>query len=407
MTGNTKSVGTVKRPEKPIKRIRYFIFLKDVLYLTISAFGGPQAHLAMLINIMVKRRGYLTESELLELNALCQILPGPTSTQTITAIGFKIGGPNLAYLALLVWLLPAFIIMTAAGILMAFLHEQNISTEFTKFLMPVAVGFVAFAAFRITRKVVYTVEGILLMIISAIVSLYIQSPYVYPVLLLGGGALTAFKFKSQPIEEKNKFKIEWSNFTLWALVLIFAAALGGITKALPIRLFENFYRNGSLIFGGGQVLIPLMYTEFVEFKSYLTSEEFLTGFGLVQAVPGPVFSFSAYIGALSMREYGVGGQILGALFSSVGIFLPGTFMIFFIIRFWKELKKYRIVKASLEGILAVSSGMVITAGILLFEPIAGNFINYAIIAITFSLLTFTRIPAPFIVFSGILAGFIF
>lgn len=390
-----------------VTKIRFYIFLRDVLWLSITAFGGPQAHLAMMIDRMVKKRGYLTEAELLELNALCQILPGPTSTQTIIAIGFKKGGPNLAYLTLLVWMLPAFIVMTSAGVLIGYFHEQNISTAFTKFIMPIAIGFVTFAAFRISKKVIYTWEGVILMILAAVTSYFVRSPYIYPVLLLVGGGLTAFKFKSQPIEEKDKFKIEWSNFILWGMVLVFAAVLGGITKSLPIRLFENFYRNGSLIFGGGQVLIPLLYTEFVEFKNYLSSQEFLSGFGLVQAVPGPTFSISAYIGALSMREYGVGGEILGAFFASLGIFLPGTFLIFFVIRFWNALKKYRIVKASLEGILAASSGMVISAAILLFQPIEHSILNIAIIIITFILLTFTKIPAPFIVIIGLIAGFIF
>lgn len=375
--------------------------------LTFSAFGGPQAHLAMLLELMVKKRAYITEEELIELNALCQILPGPTSTQTITAIGFKIGGPNLAYLTLLVWILPAFIIMTSAGILINIFQKNNISTEFTKFITPIAVGFVAYAALKISKKVIYTFEGVLLMLLAAITSYFIRTPYIYPVLLLLGGALTAIKFKSQPIEQKQKIKIEWSNFTLWAVVLLFAAILGGITKSLPIRLFENFYRNGSLVFGGGQVLIPLLYTEFVDFKKYLTSEEFLSGFGLVQAVPGPTFSFSAYIGALSMRSYGIGGQVLGALFSAMGIFLPGTFLIFFIIRFWDGLKKYRIVKASLEGILAASSGMVITAAVLMYQPLEPNLLNNLIILSTFLILTFTRIPAPFIIIVGLVAGFIF
>lgn len=396
-----------KRPEKQIKRIRYFIFLKDVLYLTVSAFGGPHAHLAMLIDIMVKKRGYVTEEELMELNALCQILPGPTSTQTITAIGFKIGGPNLAYLTLMVWLFPAFILMTSAGILISSLEERHVHADFTKFVMPMAVGFVAYAAYKITRKVVRSVDGIILLAVSAAVTYFLTSPFVYPVLLLGGGAITALKFKSQPIEEKRTFKVEWSNFTLWATVLVFAAALAGITKSMPIGLFERFYRNGSLVFGGGQAVIPLIYTEFVEFKKFLTSEEFLSGFGLVQAVPGPVFSFSAYIGALSMRDAGIGGQILGALFSTMGMFLPGTFMIFFIIRFWKELKKYRIVKASLEGILAASAGMVIAAGVLLFEPIEHSLVNYLIVIGSFLILMFTRIPAPLLIIAGILAGLIF
>ena len=389
-----------------VTKIRFYIFLKDVLWLSLTAFGGPQAHLAMLLERMVKKRRYVTEAELLELNALCQILPGPTSTQTIVAIGFTKGGPNLAYLTLLVWMLPAFIVMTTAGVIIAHLQQQNISTAFTKFIMPIAVGFVAFAAFRISKKVVYTWEGVILMILAAVVSFFVRSPFIYPLLLLAGGALTAFKFKSQPIEEKDKFKIEWSNFILWGMVLIFAAVLGGITKALPIRLFENFYRNGSLVFGGGQVLIPFLYTEFVQFKEYLSSEEFLSGFGLVQAVPGPTFSISAYIGALSMREYGVGGEILGAFFASMGIFLPGTFLIFFVIRFWAALKKYRIIKASLEGILAASSGMVITAAILLYQPIEHSLLNVIIIIATFCILTFTKIPAPFIIILGLAAGFI-
>ena len=105
------------------------------------------------------------------------------------------------------------------------------------------------------------------------------------------------------------------------VVLLFAAGIGFTlrTRLLPVRLFENFYRNGSLVFGGGQVLAPLLYTEFVEFKGYLTSEEFLSGLGLVQALPGPNFSFAAYIGALAMRGEGSGlsGQLLGALVGGI------------------------------------------------------------------------------------------
>jgi chromate transporter len=154
------------------------------------------------------------------------------------------------------------------------------------------------------------------------------------------------------------------------------------------------------------VLIPLLYTEFVEFKHYLTSEEFLTGFATVQAVPGPVFSFTAYIGALSMREYGTFGEILGSVLATIGIFLPGTFFIFFVIRFWDQLKKYRIVRASLEGINAASAGMVIAATFLLFQPLEPDFINMAMIISTFLLLMFTKIPSPFIILAGLIAGFI-
>jgi chromate transporter len=376
-----------------------------VVIISIGAYGGPSAHLAMLLKRMVKERAYLTEEELMELNALCQILPGPTSTQTITAIGFKIGGPVLAYLTLVVWLLPAFCIMTTAGVVMSHLEQMNKSVEFTKYIQPMAVGFVAYAAYMISNKIVKTYEAGAIMIISAILSFMLKSPYVFPILLLGSGALTAVKFNEQPKEPHKKLKIEWSNFVLWIAVFLVLAAVGHFTKALPIRLLENFYRNGSLIFGGGQVLIPLLYTEFVEFKHYLTSEEFLTGYAIVQAVPGPVFSFTSYIGALSMREYGTGGEILGAALATIGIFLPGTFFIFFVIRFWEQLKKFRIVRASIEGINAASSGMVIAAAFLLFQPIEANFINMFMIISTFLVLTFTKIPPPFIILAGLIAGF--
>jgi len=240
---------------------------------------------------------------------------------------------------------------------------------------------------------------------AAVISYFITTPYALPILLIGSGAITAAKFKSQPIEEKEGLKIEWSNFFVWLAVFLVAAGLGGITQALPIRLFENFYRNGSLIFGGGQVLIPLMYTEFVEFKSYLTSNEFLSGIAIVQSVPGPVFSIASYIGALSMRDYTIGGEILGGLIAAAGIFLPGTFLIFFVIKFWSGLKKYRIVRASLEGINAASSGLVITAAILLFEPIQASFINICFLVGTFIILKFTKIPTPLVIVIGLVAGF--
>ncbi len=387
-----------------VKKIRYFIFLKDVAWLAISAFGGPQVHIAMFIDLFVVKRRYLSEKDFLELNALCQVLPGPTSTQTVVALGFKIGGPSLAYLTLLVWAFPAVVIMTLLGIGIAYFREQSISTEFMRFVQPMAVGIVSYAAFRITRMVVHTKTGFALMVASAIAAYAFRSPWVFPLVVVGGGLVTALKFKAQPKESDKKLKISWANFILFWGVLILAAILGGLTGLLPIRLFENFYRNGSFIFGGGQVLIPVLLTEFVKFKGYLTADEFLSALGLAQLVPGPVFSFCAFIGVLAMREYGLLGQISGGLIASAGIFLPGTFIIFFVIRFWEQLKKFRVVKASLEGVHAASSGLVIAAAILLIQPLSDEPINFVFIAATFALLLFTKIPLPFLIFGGLLLG---
>lgn len=389
-----------------IRRVRHIIFLRDVFLLTISAFGGPQAHMTLLLKMMVEKRRYLSEKDLIELYALCQILPGPTSTQTITAIGFKIGGPRLAFLTLIVWAIPAVAIMTAVAVTISNLQEQDLSLAFTRFIQPMAVGFVAYAAYTISRKVINTRTGFGIMLVAAVVSFLIRKPYIYPLLILVAGFVTSVKWKKHPREQKERFHAKWRNVILWISILMAAAILGGITKSLPIRLFENFYRNGSLIFGGGQVLIPLLYTEFVDFKHYLSSEEFLSGYALVQAVPGPTFSFSAYIGSLAMREYGIWGEILGALVASAGIFLPGTLLIFFMIRFWDALKKYRVIKASLEGITAASSGMVVAAAFLMMEPIPADWLNALFVLLTFVLLKFTRVPAPLIIVGGVLAGFL-
>lgn len=389
-----------------IKRIRYYIFLRDVLLLAVSAFGGPQAHMAMFIKILVKKRAYLTEEDLLELNALCQVLPGPTSTQTITAIGFRIGGANLAYLTLLVWMLPAVTVMTTAAVLIGQYQANNIDLAFTKFIQPMAVGFISYGAYTIASKVVNTRTAGALMALSAIVTYFINKPAALPIVLIFAGTLTAFKYKKHAVEEKEKIKIKWGNFTLWGLVLIAAALLGGLTQDRFVLLFENFYRNGSLIFGGGQVLIPFLHTEFVEAKSFLSSEEFLSGLGLVQAVPGPVFSISSYVGALSVRDLGIGGQALAGFIAACGIFLPGTFLIFFVIRFWDSLKRFRVVRASLEGIHAASAGMVAAAAFILFEPIENSTINVIVVIGTFLLLTYSKVPSPLIILAGLIAGFL-
>jgi chromate transporter len=394
-------------PPTQVGRIRYYIFLKDVLILALGAFGGPQAHMAMLLKYMVCKRKYLTEAELIELNALCQILPGPTSTQTITAIGFKVGGPNLAYLTLLVWIAPAVSIMTVMGLSISYLHQNDIPLSFTRFIQPMAVGFMIYAGYKIGLKVIQNKTSVLLASFAAVITYFLQSPWVTPFILIAGGIVTASQYKKhERLVEKKPLQIQWANFILFLSVAFAAAIIGGITKWLPMRLFENFYRNGSFIFGGGQVLIPLLFTEFVQFKKYLSSQEFLSGLAIAQVVPGPVFSFTAFIGTLSMRKYGIGGELLGSFMATAGIFLPGTFLIFFVYRFWNQLKQYRVIRASLEGINAASVGLIATSALLLFQPMAQSPVNVGIVLGTFSLLVFTRIPHPFIILAGLLAGFI-
>ena len=179
------------------------------------------------------------------------------------------------------------------------------------------------------------------------------------------------------------------------------------------------------------MLVPLLYTEFVEERDDtvdnkasqlktrikreyapkplhhpLSHDEFLSGYAVAQALPGPVFSFSAYIGALSSRDRGFGFSILGAMTSAVGIFLPGTFLIFFVIRFWESMKQFRAVRASLEGITAASAGLVATSAVILFQPLENTFLNLAVTVATFCLLLFTRLPSTVIILGGLILGFV-
>ena len=395
-----------------MKHIRHIIFLKDVLLLTLSAFGGPQAHLALFQKILVKKRAYISEEELIDLNSFCQILPGPASTQTLTAVGFKIGGPWLAFLTLLVWILPACLIMTLTAIGITYWVDHETLKSITRFIQPMAVAFVMYAAYRIGLMVVKTKTSYVIFVLSAVFCFFVLSPAIFPIVLLLGGLATSFRWKKHPIEEKKEsWNIKWRNLTLFVCIFIVSAALGKLTNFLPIRLFENFYRNGSLIFGGGEALSAYFYKEFVVFKELLTKDQLLTGFALQKTLPGPLFAFSSYVGAIAMNEYGLPGLIAGGVIGAVGIFLPGTILIFFLIPIWDNLKQNRVVKASLEGINAASAGVVTATALTLFWPIMDlpgivALSNIAIIIATVAILIFTKIPPPYIILTGLIAGII-
>jgi len=383
---------------------------------------------------MVDKRRYVNEEELIELNALCQILPGPTSTQTITAIGYKVGGTKLAFLTLLVWILPAGAAMVFLSIYLTILEGQGISLSFTKYIQPMALVFIFYSGLKLSQKVLKTKTANILFVASIFVSIVITylwghqkiGAVLFPFILIIGGLVTStLKFRRQKRERNKKtLNIDWTYFIWFVAVFVVAVVLGNVFSNKFVLLFENFYRNGSLIFGGGQVLIPLLKTEFVTLKGYLTNEEFLSGFGFVQGMPGPVFSFTGYIGSLSVKEHGVFAQILAGGISLIGVFLPGTLLIFFVIKFWEELKQYRFVRASLEGISAVASGMVMAAVVTLLFSVnmtdwtvttsvninineTKGLVNVLVMAATFGMLKWDKVPAPFLILGGLLAGIFF
>jgi chromate transporter len=396
---------------------RQLVFLRDVTIYTFTAFGGPQAHIAVLLREFVEKRGYVTEAELMELNALSQVLPGPSSTQTLVGIAWKVGGLRLAIITFLIWILPSATIMCLAAISYKMFADKAKFTSILRFVQPIAVGIVAYATYTFANKFLKSRVSTLLAVGSLIATLILQNAYAFPLLILMGGIISS-ALETQPQENELRVKL-FSNVnpnkvTYFIGILLLFAALGAIVNqtspfSLPIRLFENFYRNGILIFGGGQVLVPLMYTEFVEVKHYLTNPEFLSGYALQQALPGPTFSFTSFLGGISMGNKGGGifGQVMGSVVAVIGINAPGLILILFIVPFWNDLKKITRIKNSLSGINAVAVGFMATALILLVRPFGLNWLAYIIMVSTFLVLKFTKIKTPIVIIIGIALGLIF
>ncbi|MES2558377.1 MAG: chromate efflux transporter [Bacteroidota bacterium] len=396
-----------KQTTHNIRNSRHLVFLLDVFSLALTAFGGPQIHFTMIHRKLVVKRKYITEDELKELNSLCNMLPGPTSTQTITAIGYKIGGPGLAFLTLGVWVLPATFIMGAFAILLYLLELDNPKLNFLKYIQPMAVGFIIFAAYKIKDLFVTRRHHWVLMLLSAIAAILSDTPYIFPLLLVIGGVVSNFVNRSNYADVKPIKNIQWPNFALFLGIFLAAAVLGALTKNPGVLIFENTYRYGSIVFGGGHVLIPMMYNQFVEFKHYLTSGEFLAGVGILQAIPGPVFSFATFTGSLALKEWGVVGMLAGGLIGTVAIFLPGVLLIFFIYPMWNQMKHFSPVKNAIEGINATSAGLVIASAYLLFKPVEVNEMNMLVLISTLFILLTTKIPNPVIVIMCIFAGLFF
>lgn len=404
--------------------LRHIPFLKAVFFHSISAFGGPQGHLGMMLKTFVEKRKDLTKEELMDYVSFCQLLPGASSTQTLTLIGYKRGGISLAVITLLIWLLPACILMSAFSFSVKYIDTTPGGLTVFKFIQPMAVGFLAFAAFKVYKTSIKNLITYVVMLLSMFATFILfKTPWVFPILIILGGVVTNFSNKRFPRNKELKPRlIKWTN--IWAFLLIFLIA--GVLSETSRKqnwenkrsyaLFENFYRFGSLVFGGGDVLMPMMYDQYVvrnKIKYNITREEYLTGWGMVRAIPGPVFSVAAYTGGLVMRPKGKTMQLLGCIIGAVAIFLPSALLVLFFYPVWHNLKRYPIVYRALEGINAAVVGIMWAATLYLLNDISiVNFkittlLNIAVIIGTFCLLQFTGIKSPYIVLACLLLGWLF
>lgn len=380
-------------------------FLKDVLVCSLGAYGGPEAHISVFLDILVVKRHYLTEEELVELVALCSILPGPTSTQTVVSVGHKLGGPFLALLTMLVWGLPAIIIMGALSFLPRLLSVFHLSTDVLRFIGPMAVGFIILAAFRIGKKVVGDRLTAVLLVASFLVTLIIRAPWIFPAVLVAGGIASLVSSGETSLWNRVAIDPPWIYLVLFSSLAIGLLAGTLLMDVDLVHLAESFYRYGYLVFGGGQVVVPVMHSELVELRGYMTDAEFLTGYGFAQGIPGPMFSFAAYAGGMAARGSSWIMQVAGALIGGIGIFLPGVLLIFFVYPVWAQLKQIKAIRVALKGIAAVAGGMIAAAAIILMRTSGLTLLNLGVSAVTVVLLATRRIPAPLIVLLAFFAGF--
>lgn len=387
-------------------------FILDIIRLSFTAFGGPQAHLTLMLERMARKKKYITESELLELSAFCGILPGPTSTQTITGIAYKRGKLPLAALTLFIWALPATLAMLGLLVIFSFVDKGAIiRMNLMEYVQPMAIGFMLYSAFKMGKVVLTYINAWIILAFAILISALIPSVFTFPAIVLIAALIANFR-KDNLVPYKFQLPLRWSNIFLFFGIFIATAVLGKVLRPLgsyvyrPFVLFENFYRFGSMVFGGGHLLYPLMYEQFVVHKHYLTASEILTGYGIQQALPGPVFSIAAYTGGLTMRDLGLHYEILGGAISAFAIFLPGTLLLFFLFPFWEHLRKYPFIKRSLMGINAAAIGMLLSTTLLSFRNMQGGVLDIIIIISTFILLSTEKIPGAFIVLTAILAAWI-
>jgi len=417
-----------------MKLLRHIPFLRAVLLHSLTAYGGP-AHYGVMLRTFANERHDVTEAELMDFVSFCNMLPGASSTQVLTLIGYKRGGIPLAILTLFIWIMPACIIMGGLSFLLDYFDDRAITVSLFHFLQPMAIGFIAFAAFRVYKIAVYnTITRVILVAAMVLTFLFFKTPWVFPALIIAAGIVTNFSSKRIPQKGVPSKQIKWGNMLIFLALFGIAGYLSETATRnnwknhKAFNVFESSYRFGSLVFGGGDVLIPMMYEQYVVRPTTthilathrdvlkMNKPDFLTGSGIVRAIPGPVFAIGSFTGGMVLRgDNTVASQLLGCLLGSLGIFLPSLLLVLFFFPVWHNLKKYAVIYRSLEGINAAVVGLMAGATLYLINDILHinskpeNWLIFAdagIIIGTFMVLLYTKTPPPFIVLGCILLGWL-
>jgi chromate transporter len=380
--------------------------LRVFLKLGVSSFGGPIAHIGYFREEFVVRRRWLDEQAFVDLVALCQFLPGPASSQ----VGFSIGLMRAGYAgALAAWTsftLPSAIILVlfayGAGAL-----SGPAGTGVLHGLKLVAVAIVAQAVWGMARTLCPDRERASIAVLSALIILFGSSSLAQIGAILLGGTLGLWLCRNAPPVAEGHIAMPVSRHAgLLALAAFFILLIGlPVLQALNgspgVALFDAFYRSGALVFGGGHVVLPLLREAFVA-PGWVSDDAFLAGYGAAQAVPGPLFTFAAYLGAVvKPSPHGVAGAALGLF----GIFLPGILILLGALPFWDSFRTRIEAQSVMRGVNAAVVGLL---GAALYNPLWTSSVkmpgDFGVALVGFVLLSVWRAPPLVVVIVSALGG---
>ncbi|KKI89102.1 ChrA protein [Bacillus sp. SA1-12] len=369
--------------------------------LGLTSFGGPIAHLGYFHEEYIRRRKWMDEKSYADLVALCQFLPGPASSQVGIGIGVMRAGVLGGITSFIGFTLPS-----VAALIIFALILQNLKigdVGWVHGLKIVAVAVVAHAILGMAQKLTPDLKRKAIALFALAGTLLWQTAYTQIAVILLAGFIGFLLYKQQKDDDSTPLNFPVSRrFAIICLGLFFGLLfllpiLSKVTSLSWIAMFDSFYRSGSLVFGGGHVVLPLLEREFVP-TGWLSEEAFLAGYGAAQAVPGPLFTFAAYIGAVIS-----GWQ--GGLLAAFAIFLPAFLLILGTLPFWNALRSNPVIKGALIGVNAAVVGILTAA---FYQPIWTSSImepiDFAFAAILFSMLAFWKLPPWIIVVTGAIGG---
>ena len=372
------------------------------------AFGGPIAHLGYLRAEFVERRAWLDDRAYADLVALCQFLPGPASSQVVFALGMHRAGLRGALLASVCFTLPSALLMIAFAYGVADLAGLG-EAGWLHGLKLAAVGVVAQAVWRMGRTLCPDRRRAGLAVAAAAVLLVVPGALTQLAVIAGAGAVGWWWYRGtravEPVDLASPApagrRAALAALAVFALLLVGLPALASLTGAREVAVFDSFYRAGAMVFGGGHVVLPLLRAEVVP-PGWVTEDQFLAGYGAVQAVPGPLFSFAGYLGAAMA---GGPGAWRSGLWGLLAIFLPAWLLIGGALPFWRRLRANAAAVAALAGANAAVVGVLLAA---LYDPVVTESVagprDVAAALIAFALLEQVRAPAWLVVGAGAAAG---